>query len=168
MARRSRGYGERMTRPTPGAVLETIAWAVVGCAVWLATLSAVTRAELCLAVAAGLVSGAFAAAARRSLGGSWRFRPRWALWAPQVVAALLAEVVELARVTLHRTPHGRLRTHVMPEEDRELASAREALATLALCSTPGSIVVDSDPGERTITVHTLVSKGPEVTAVVRR
>src|SRR4051812_31030127 len=132
-----------MTRPTPGSVLETIGWAVVAAAVWLATVAAVTLPEGCFAVAAGLVGGAFAPPPRRSLGGSWRVRPRWALWAPQVAATLGAEVGELARVTVrHAPPHGRLRTLEMPEEDREHASAREALATIALCSTPGSVVVD--------------------------
>jgi multisubunit Na+/H+ antiporter MnhE subunit len=157
-----------MTRPTPAFVLETIGWTVVTGAVWLATLSTVTLPEVCFAVAAGLVSGAFAAAGRRSLGGSWRFRPRWVLWAPQVAASLVAEVVELARVTVRAAPHGRLHTLETPDECRERASGREALATLALCSTPGSVVVDSDPEERTLTVHTLVSKGPDLTSVVRR
>jgi multisubunit Na+/H+ antiporter MnhE subunit len=158
-----------MTRPTSGPVLETIGWAVAGSAVWLATLSAVTLPEACFAVAAGLASGVFTAAARRSLGGSWRFRPRWALWAPQIVATMATEVVDLARATVRRPPQGRLRTLEMPaEEDREQAGARAALATLALGSTPGSIVVDSDPEERTLTVHTLVSHGPDLATVVRR
>ena len=157
-----------MTRPTPASVLETAGWASVSCAVWLATLSGVTLPELCFAVAAGLLCGAVATAGRRSLGGAWRFPPGWARWAPLVVATLAAEAVELARATVRRPPHGRLRTLAMPEEDRERASGREALATLALSSTPGSVVVDSSPEEHTITVHTLVSKGPDLASVVRR
>ena len=157
-----------MTRPTPAAVLETLGWAVVTGAVWLVTLSSVSFPEICFAAAAGVVSGAVATAGRRSLGGSWRFRPRWAGWAPQVAASLGAELVELAEATVRKAPHGRLHTLRMPEEDREHASGREALATLALSSTPGSIVVDGDPEEHTLTVHTLVSRGPDLTAVVRR
>lgn len=168
MTRRAHGYGSGMTRPTPASVLETLGWAVVTFAVWLATLSSVSLPEICFAAAAGLVSGGVAAAGRRSLGGSWRFRLRWVRWSPQVVAALAAELVELATVTVRRAPHGRLHTLPMPAEDRAHASGREALATLALGSTPGSIVVDSDPEEHTLTVHTLVSAGPDLTAVVRR
>lgn len=141
---------------------------MVSCAVWLATLSSVSLPEVCFAAAAGVVSGTVATAGRRSIGGSWRFQPRWVLWAPQVAATLAAELVELARVTVRTAPHGRLHTLRMPVEGRERASGREALATLALSSTPGSIVVDGDPEEHTLTVHTLVSRGPDLTSVVRR
>jgi hypothetical protein len=155
----------------PSSVLplvETGAWAAVACAMWLTTLSSVTLPELCFAVAASVPCGFLAYAGRRALDASWRFRPGWLVWSVPVAAALLAELVELWRISLGTPPRGRLDTIDLPDEEPALAAGREAAATLALCSTPGSIVADHDPQRRRLTVHRLLAAGPDLREVVRR
>jgi multisubunit Na+/H+ antiporter MnhE subunit len=152
----------------PRFLLETIGWAALCCGIWLATLSGVTEPEVFFAAGSAIPCGILASAGRRALGGSWHFRPRWVLWAIPVVATLVAEAATLF-VTAARGPRpGRLTTIDLPDEPIELANGREAAATLALCSTPGSVVADHDPDEHVLTVHRLLSAGPDLESVVRR
>jgi hypothetical protein len=150
------------------AVVETIGWAIVACAVWLATLSSVTLPEACIAAAVSIPCGVLASAGRRALDASWRFRPQWVLWIGPVIACLFAELVALFRSAAVSPHAGGLKTVELPEEPPELAAGREALGTLSLCATPGSLVADCDPRQRKLTVHVLVSAGPDVEEVVRR
>lgn len=153
---------------SPAAFVEMAWWAAVGCAVWLATLSSVTLPELCIAIAASIVCGVLARTARRALGASWRFRPGWCLWVFPVIGSLFAELVELLRMAATRPREGDLATVDLPHEPAELAAGREALGTLALCATPGSMVADCDPTQQQLTMHVLVSAGPSVEEVIRR
>jgi hypothetical protein len=102
------------------------------------------------------------------LDASWRFRARWLLWAAPVAVTLIAETVELARVTVLGPRPGRLEPVELPSEPDELTRGRSAAATLALCSTPGSIVAHNEPEEHRLLVHSLVSAGPDLTSVVAR
>lgn len=153
---------------SPGACAETVGWTVVACGVWLVTLSSVTLPELCISIAASIPCGILARASRRSLDASWRFRPRWLLWIGPVLGALFAELVELLRLSATRPPEGSLVTVDLPDEPDDLAAGREALGTLALCATPGSMVADGDPEQRRLTLHVLVSAGPQVQEAIRR
>jgi multisubunit Na+/H+ antiporter MnhE subunit len=150
------------------ALVETTSWAVVACAVWLSTLSSVTLPELCIASAVSIPCGVLARAGRRSLDARWRFRPRWALWLLPVIGSLYAELVELLRMSVRRPRTGHLMSIDLPDDPPDLAAGREALGTLALSATPGSLVVDGDPEQHRLTVHVLVSAGPEVEKVIRR
>jgi multisubunit Na+/H+ antiporter MnhE subunit len=154
--------------PTLTFLVETCCWGAVSCGVWLTTLSGVTYPELWFAVGAGVPCGVLGAAGRRALGGSWRLRWAWALWPAAVAATLLAETGALFAAAVRGPCPGRLTTVELPAETPELSSGREAAATLALCSTPGSIVTDSDPEAHRLTVHALLSAGPDLRAVVRR
>jgi hypothetical protein len=149
-------------------VVESTWWAAVSCGIWLTTLSGVTSPELCFAVGAGIPCGILACAGRRALGGSWRFRPRWLLWPVPVATTLVAETAALFGAAVRGPRPGRLTTIDLPAEPVELASGREAAATLALCSTPGSIVAHNDPEKHRLTVHRLVTAGPDLDEVVRR
>lgn len=151
-----------------GLLLETSGWAVVACGVWLATLSGITLPELCFAVAASIPCGVLARAGRRALGASWRFDPEWLAWPLPVVDTLLAEVVVLWRIAVRRPRPGELSTVDLPAEEPGLARGRAATATLAFCSTPGSLVADTDPEQHRLTVHTLLAAGPDLRKVVRR
>jgi hypothetical protein len=152
----------------PRAFGEIGAWAAVACVVWLVTLSSVTLPELCFAIAASIPCGVLARASRRSLGASWRFSPRWLAWPAPVTASLVAELVELWRSALGHPRPGRLTSVDLPDEEPPLAAGREAVAILALSSTPGRVVADSDPEQHRLTVHTLLSAGPDLTSVVKR
>jgi hypothetical protein len=151
-----------------GFVLETVAWSAVACAVWLATLSSITLPETCFAIAAAIPCGILARASRRALDASWSFRPQWLAWPALVLVTLVAEVVQLFGTEVVRPRSGRIATLDLPEEEPTLASGRTATATLALCSTPGSLVADNDPARHRLTVHTLLSAGPDLRSVVRR
>ena len=149
-------------------IVETTWWTAVACAVWLATLSTVTLPELCFAVAASVPCGILARASRRALGATWRFDPRWLLWAWPVICSILAEFPRLlVAATTHRRS-GHLTEVDLPDEDAARAAGREGAAILAICSTPGDLVLDSDPGRRRLVLHVLVSGGPDVEEAVRR
>lgn len=150
------------------AVLETLGWASISAAVWLATLSSVTLPELCFALGAGVLCGALACAARRALGGSWRPSPRWILWLGPLALSILAETIDLLAMAIIRPRAGRLSTYHLPDEPLERLMAREALGTMAISATPGSVVADCDPADPRLTVHVLVSKGPSLPKVIRR
>jgi hypothetical protein len=149
------------------SLVEIMAWAAVSFGIWLATLSSVTVPEMCFAAAAGLPCGVLAWAGRRALGASWRFRPSWALWPAPVALTAVIELAGLVR-TAARSDTGRLKTIELPEEDPPLSAGREAAATLALCSTPGSQVAHFDPEEHTMIIHELLSLGPDLDSMVRR
>lgn len=153
---------------TPGWFVETSAWTVVACSVWLATLASITLPELCFAVAASIPAAVLARAGRRALGTSWSFRLSWLRWLVPVAAALVVETAKLFRLALGGVRPGRLTRLDLPDEEQQLAAGREAAATLALCSTPGSVVVDSDPEQHRLTVHFLLSAGPDLRRAVGR
>lgn len=155
-------------RRSAAGLVEISGWATVACAVWLATLSSVTVPELCIAIAAGIPCGVFARAGRRALGASWRFRPRWVLWVVPVTGSIFTELAELFRESVTGPREGDLSTIALPDEPVELAAGREALGTLALCATPGTMVADCDPGRGQMTVHLLATAGPKVEERVRR
>lgn len=148
--------------------VEVVAWTAVACGVWLATLSSVTLPELCAAIVAGVPCGVLARAGRRSLGGSWRFRPRWAAWVLPVTGSLVAETVALSRRSVTGPRRGELKTIELPDEPVELAAGREALGTLALCAAPGTAVADCDPDQRRLTMHVLVTAGPKTEEAIGR
>lgn len=153
---------------SPGWAVEISIWMATTCAVWLATLASVTLPELCFAIGASIPSAILARSGRRALGASWRLRSSWLVWLLPVAATLVAEVVVLFRRALGDPGRGHLTVLELPDEERRLAAGREAAATLALCSTPGSVVADSDPERHRLTVHSLVSAGPDLQVVVRR
>lgn len=154
--------------PAPGWVVETSIWTVVTCAVWLVTLASLTIPELCFAIGASIPSAILARAGRRALDASWRFRAAWLLWPVPVAVTLVAETLVLLRRAAGGPGRGRLTTLDLPAEEVRLAAGREATATLALCSTPGSVVADSVPERHRLTVHSLLSAGPDLRTVVRR
>jgi hypothetical protein len=136
----------------------------------VSTIEGGTVPPMCSCAAAGLACGVLAWAGRRALGASWRFRPSWALWPAPVAVTAVIELAGLAGLvrTAARSDTGRLRTIELPEEDPPLSAGREAAATLALCSTPGSQVAHLDPEEHTMIVHELLSLGPDLDSMVRR
>lgn len=150
-----------------GAFVEMAGWAVAAVLVWIATLSSTTVPELSFAIAAGVLCGVLAHAGRRALGGSWRLRARWLLWIVPMVASALLETIELLRVAI-RPRSGRMSKHEFPDEPAELLNGREAIGTVAVSATPGSIVADYDPEKRRLLLHVLVSAGPRMQEVIRR
>lgn len=148
-------------------------WCAASCGVWLITLSSVSGAELLVALSCGLVCGLAARGTRRTLGGSWRPSTRWTLWLLPLVVAVLADSGRLVQVTLRSLRAGgevgHLKAVRLPETDPDLVfNGREAVGTVVMSATPASIVVNSDPRRRVLTVHSLVSGKPAMEEVIQR
>jgi multisubunit Na+/H+ antiporter MnhE subunit len=169
----------------PGAVAEVLAWWAAATGVWLLTLSSVNAAELVVALACGLLCGVAARAGRIALGQDWRVLAGWAGWlGPLAVSAVsdAARVLVLAfgrRDGAHEA--GRLvevpltpghapgeRSRHRAEDPEDVARGRAAMATLVVSASPGTLVVEDDPGRRTLTVHSLVPPGSALERAVRR
>lgn len=155
------------------AALEIGWWWAAAVAIWALTLSSVPDTELITAAACGLPSALAARAARKALGGRWRPRLRWAAWLLPLAVAVPADTARLLAVTIRRIitgEHpGELQEIQMPAgEPGDVATARHALAVLTVSASPGTFVVDSDPEEDKIVIHTLVSGWPSLGQVVRR
>jgi hypothetical protein len=150
------------------ALAEIVAWAAVTLGIWLVTLSGLTLPETLFAAGASVPCGVGAWAGRRAMGASWRFRPAWVLWPVPVAVTAVIELGELFRTAVWRPHPGRLKTIELPAEERRLAAGREAAATLALSSTPGTLGAHHDPRENRLVVHELLSLGPDLDSVVAR
>lgn len=134
---------------------ETVSWWALCFGLWLLTLSTVTSDDVALALAAGLLSAACAAGARRLTGGRWTMRWRWARWLATLPVAVTADTVGvLAGVyRLHRT-RGCTDTITLPSrESNSLTEGRAALASLMLSASPASYVFDRDPEQRALHLH---------------
>lgn len=152
---------------------EVVGWWLAACGVWLLTLSSVNAAELVVALACALPCGLAAWAARIALGGSWRPRPWWVRWLAPLAVSAFTDAVRVLLVAVRRhdvgREAGRLLDVPLPEgEDEDVASARAAVATLVMSSTPGTLVVQGDPERRVLTLHSLVPAGSMLERAVRR
>lgn len=155
------------------AGLEIIWWWAAAVGIWALTLSAVSAPELITAAACGLPCAVAARAARKAVGGAWRPRWRWAGWIGPLAAAVPADAVRLLVVTIRhlvtRESLGQLREIGMPAgEPADVAAARHALAVITVSASPGTFVVDSNPEEDKMVIHTLVEGRPSLEQVVRK
>lgn len=150
--------------------LELALWWALMVGVWELTLSGTTLPDILAAVAAGFVAAIGAVAARRLIGGWWRPRARWTLWLPVIVLKAVTDTVRAfalaARHLVRRdvdTTCGEVPLRRGPE--REVA-IHEALASLAITSTPGSVVYDADSDGNRLFRHELVNGSPDLEGVV--
>jgi multisubunit Na+/H+ antiporter MnhE subunit len=141
--------------------------------VWVVTLSSVATSEMASAAGSSLLCAVAATAARSAVGGRWRPSPRWVAWLARIPVAVVVDTVRVwALAASHSTRRtravGRIERFRLPRADEATTNAREALATLAVSSTPGSFVFDVDEDEPALIVHALVPTVPSVAdAVVR-
>jgi multisubunit Na+/H+ antiporter MnhE subunit len=158
---------------TAAAAAEIGWWWAAAVAIWALTLSSVPPQELIAAAICGLPCAIAARAGRKAVSGHWWPRLGWAAWLLPFLAAVPADAGRLLMVTIRRLvtreQPGDMREYPMPAaEPRDVAAARHALAVLTVSATPGTFVVDSDPEEDKIVVHTLVSGWPQLERVVRK
>lgn len=153
---------------------EVAGWAVVGTALWLLTLSSVNLPEVVLAVAASLVCGVLAVAARRAVQGAWPLQAGWARWLLPLPVATLADggrLLWLAWTVLRgrRIPDGEVGTVPLPR-DRTAGrrSSRQAAGVLLVTATPGTVVLDVDETSGCLLVHRLGAGRPSMEEVVSR
>lgn len=150
------------------AGIEIAAWWIAGFLVWTATLSSVSAAELVLGALAAAVCGVLARIARRAMGGQpglssamWSRWVRWALLVPVAAAADLMRLVGwLAAGRYEPDAADRIVELAVPSGTGRDAITWRQGATLAVSSTPGSVVAGIDPDNGTLVVDQLVSGRP--------
>lgn len=155
------------------AAIEIGWWWGAAVGIWLLTLSSVTWPDLTAAVVCGLPCGLAARAGRHAVRAVWRPSPGWARWLLPLPAAILtdtARVLGLAARSLTGAPQpGEMKEIQLPAgEPDEVASARRAVAALAFSTTPGTFVVDNDPEEDRLVIHSLTTGWPHLDQVVSR
>jgi multisubunit Na+/H+ antiporter MnhE subunit len=155
------------------AVAEVLCWWAASLGLWLLTLSSVSPPELTVAIVCGLPCALAARAGRRAIGDAWLPRPVWLGWLAALPASVAADSARLAallpRAVRGRADPGRLRDVQLPEAGPgPVALARRALGTLAISASPATLVVDSDPEDGRLLVHSLGSGRPHLDRVVAR
>lgn len=155
-------------------VAEVVFWWVACGAVWLLTLSSVSLSEALIATGCALPCAVLAVVGRRAVEGSWPVRPGWLRWLLPLPAAIVADsarVLGRAAAVLvgRRLPHGTERTvrlHRDPVAGRW--RTRQAVATVLVTATPGTVVLDVHEDSGDMRVHALGSGRPSMEEVVRR
>ncbi|HVV23236.1 MAG TPA: Na+/H+ antiporter subunit E [Pseudonocardiaceae bacterium] len=152
--------------------MEIAAWWAFLVVVWIASLNSFSIAEL-VAAALFAVPGAFAArAGRRAAGVRWRLPSgwfRWLLTLPVAIAHDVVAVLVLAVRPRSREGDDEFRPLPLPDEPTEACRAgREAMTTVILSSTPGSVVVDANAEHDELLVHTLPVGDTALERQVRR
>lgn len=67
-----------------------------------------------------------------------------------------------------RRRRGVISAVVLPVEAEPVASARRAAAVLAFATTPGTVVLDSDPSQGTVLLHRARPRPDRLSAAVQR
>ncbi len=153
--------------------VELLWWWGAAVGIWLLTLSSVGTAELVVAAACGLPCAVAARAGRAAVRGCWTPRARWAWWPAPLAASIVADSARALLVAVRRIggteQRGGLREVRLPAGEPEpVAAARRALATLAVTSTPGTLVVDTDPDRCLLVTHSLLPGPSRIEKAVGR
>lgn len=150
------------------ALAEILLWWVLTTVAWLATLTSFTAAEITVAAVCTLPCGVAARAARRANDGRWRFRIGWLQGAPTVLRDVPIQTIQAWMYALMPRRRGVISVVDLPAEPERLAAGCRALAVLAFATTPGTVVVNCDSHDHTLTLHR-VRPGPgRLATVVRR
>jgi multisubunit Na+/H+ antiporter MnhE subunit len=153
-------------------VAEFAAWWAAGMIVWVATLSATDLAELVLAAIVSMLVAGPAMLGRRAIGGSGRPRLRWLSWVGFVMVGAVLDCVRLVGWLFRGTDEAdrsrALVTISVPSGDESSAIGWRQGAMLSISATPGTLVVDSDPGAGTLLLHPLSSGWPDLADRVSR
>jgi multisubunit Na+/H+ antiporter MnhE subunit len=147
-------------------VVEIAVWWAVLLLVWLATLNAFSFEELSLAAGLAVPSAFAARAARIAAGGHWRVDPRWIRWLPVTAWTILHDTVSVLRLAAGPDRPEDDSIDTIPLDDDRDDRGHEALATLVLSTSPGSVVVDADRDR--LLVHRLPIGRTRQSEVVRR
>jgi multisubunit Na+/H+ antiporter MnhE subunit len=151
-------------------VLEIALWWALMVGVWELTLAGTTLPDISAAIGAGLLSGIGAYVARRLIGGSWAPDPRWLRWLPVIAVNAVADTVRAfalaARHVVRRDVGATFGEVPLRRRSEREADIHRGLATLAITSTPGSVIYDEDVGGSRLFKHELVSGPPDLEGVV--
>jgi len=139
---------------------EGVAWVVLCLAVWVSTLSSITRPELVVGGSAALLSAVAAVGGRVLARGRWTIRPSWLNWFWQLVLTAPVETAAVLWSAL-RAEQGRTTKMTLPQRERAHVSAsRRGLGTLLVSASPGSYVVEEELEQRRLEIHRLGHAAP--------
>lgn len=150
---------------------EAVIWWAVLTLVWLATLGTVSAEELAVAGGAAAFGAAMACWGRRVVQGQWHIQAGWIRGLLVLPWAVLHDMVVVLRLVLHpaRKAEGEFREiPLAADRARARRSAREAVATMMISATPGSLVVDGADRDQHLVIHTLPGGDTTVQRAVRR
>ena len=147
-----------------GWSIEVLSWTLLTWGVWLLSLSAIDDQDLLVGGLCGLGCGVVAAATRRAIGARWHPRlPAVAptAWLPLAIVVDTAAVLVAAWRPALRGPQI-VEVDIGAQGDAPEAAARRAIATAVVSATPATVVLDVDPGNGRMLVHSLRSPGPSL------
>ncbi|WP_308465203.1 Na+/H+ antiporter subunit E [Rathayibacter soli] len=143
------------------AIIEVAGWWATVVVVWVVTVSSVGPAEIVCALSAGLACAIFARRLRLTFG--FRFRPS-RVWLRSIMllpVALIADIGMCIRfiggALLGRPQVGRTRRQWGRSGRSADATAWRCAAGLIVSATPGTLVLDADPGSGELLLHVLWS-----------
>ncbi len=125
-----------------GRVVEVAVWWAMLLLVWLASLNAFSFAELGTAAGLALPCAFAARAGRLTVGVRWQVNGRWARWLLFMPWAILHDTVSVLLLALRPDRPDEDSIDAVELDDPE--AGHEALATMVLSTSPGSVVVDAD------------------------
>jgi hypothetical protein len=148
------------------AAIETLCWWVACTGVWVATLGTVTTPELVAATSAALPCAVLARAGRRAMRLRARIPARAWLWlalVPIIAVTDLGRVVRWAgRVDRDYRVSSWLVVRALPVGESPRATGWRAVAIAAVSATPGTLVLDLDPGTGNALMHAIVRSAPAI------
>ena len=155
-----------------GILVETVAWCAVLTGVWMLTVAPPDAPDAWLAAAAGLPCALVSVLARYAMGDRWRPGRETLRWLVLVPVAAVTDTARVLTVPLRsaRSAVGRgdlVQVPLPAGGGVARVRTRRAEATLAVCATPATIVVDTRRDEEALVVHRMVEGRPSVTAAVR-
>lgn len=126
-------YHSRTTATRLADQLPVVVWSGVLVLVWVASLTTVTWQEIAVAAVVAVPCAIMARRAGRVVSVRWHVRCGWlrGLW--RLPVAVLGETLTVWRAAAHRRS-GELRELRL---GHERSRARQAIAVLLLCATPG-------------------------------
>ncbi|MCQ9165758.1 hypothetical protein [Arthrobacter sp. STN4] len=144
--------------------MEIMCWWGAGVLLWILTVSTVGAAELVGALAAGLAGAVFARRVRRALGLRIRIPrevPGWLAGLPRTLAADIGATLGfIVRGAGNAASAGRRRNLDWPAGGSARAEGWRAAAAVLVSATPGTLVLDVDPGSGRTLVHELFPEHP--------
>jgi hypothetical protein len=144
---------------------EGLVWWILLQVLYLGSLSTGDLAEVLVAAVVAAGCAVLAVAARRSSGGVWKLPAEVVRSLVVVPAAVVADAARLlatlARPLRLRHSPGEVERRPLTPEPDAVAAGRVAVGGTLLSATPGSYVIDEDPGRRLVT-HVQVDGPPQL------
>lgn len=141
-----------------------VAWTLVTWGIWLISLSAVSSEDLLVGGLCALACGVVAEAVRRAVEGRWRLSADLLTGVAAVPVAVVLDTLSVLAAPIRpgRREATVRRIHIGAQGESDRARGRRAIATALTSMSPGTVVLDADPEDGSLVVHSLAPAGPSV------